>query len=128
LHDLAKAAKEQGATVKTSDLVARTGQVPDFGPMAGQASVAFSMKPGEISGPLNLGDKEGVLQIVDRQEPSTTDAGFASQRDQLQEQLAQQKRQEALGLFMDSLDARLKKDGKLKINNAEMSALTKTRS
>ena len=128
LHDLAKAAKEQGATVKTSDLVARTGQVPDFGPMAGQASVAFSMKPGEISGPLNLGDKEGVLQIVDRQEPSTTDAGFASQRDQLQEQLAQQKRQQALGLFMDSLDARLKKDGKLKINNAEMSALTKTRS
>ncbi|HKT50635.1 MAG TPA: peptidyl-prolyl cis-trans isomerase [Candidatus Angelobacter sp.] len=128
LHDLAKAAKEQGATVKTSDLVSRTSQVPDFGSMAGQASVAFTMKPGEISGPLNLGDKEGVLQVVDRQEPSNTDATFASQRDQLTEQLAQQKRQQALGLFMDSLDARLKNEGKLKINNAEMSALTKTRS
>jgi peptidyl-prolyl cis-trans isomerase D len=128
LHDLAKAAKEQGATVKTSDLVTRTSQVPDFGSMAGPASVAFTMKPGEISGPLNLGDKEGVLQVVDRQEPSNTDAGFASQRDQLTEQLAQQKRQQTLGLFMDGLDTRLKKEGKLKINNAEMSALTKTRS
>ncbi|HST79076.1 MAG TPA: peptidyl-prolyl cis-trans isomerase, partial [Verrucomicrobiae bacterium] len=128
LHDLAKAAKEQGATVKTSDLVTRTSQIPDFGPMAGQASVAFSMKPGEISGPLNLGDKEGVLQVVDRQEPSATDASFASQRDQLTEQLAQQKRQQTLGLFLDSLDTRLKKEGKLKVNEAEMTALTKTRS
>jgi peptidyl-prolyl cis-trans isomerase D len=128
LHDLAKAAKEQGATVKTSDLVTRTSQVPDFGSMAGQAGVAFSMKQGEISGPLNLGDKEGVLEVVDRQEPSSADAAFAGQRDQLTEQLAQQKRQQALSLFIDNLDARLKKEGKLKINNAEMSALTKARS
>jgi peptidyl-prolyl cis-trans isomerase D len=127
LHDLAKAAKEQGATVKTSDLVTRSSQVPDFGSMAGPASVAFSMKTGEISGPLNLGDKNGVLEVVDRQEPSTTDTAFAGQRDQLTEQLAQQKRQEALSLFMDNLDDRLKKEGKLKINNAEMNALTRNR-
>jgi peptidyl-prolyl cis-trans isomerase D len=127
LHDLTKAAKEQGATVKTSDLVTRTSQVPDFGSMAGPASVAFSMKPGEISGPLNLGDKNGVLEVVDRQEPSTTDAAFTSQHDQLTEQLAQQKRQQTLGLFLDNLDTRLKKEGKLKINNAEMNALTRSR-
>jgi parvulin-like peptidyl-prolyl isomerase len=96
--------------------------------MAGQASVAFSMKPGEISGPLNLGDKDGVLTVVDRQEPSTTDAAFASQRDQLTEQLAQQKRQQALSLFLDNLETRLKKEGKVKVNNAEMSALTRSRS
>ena len=30
-NDLAKAAKEVGATVKTSDLVGDSGQVPDFG-------------------------------------------------------------------------------------------------
>ena len=32
-HDLKKAAKELGATVKTSDLVAPDGQVPDIGSM-----------------------------------------------------------------------------------------------
>ena len=49
-HDLSKAAKEVGATVKTSDLVDRNSQVPDVGPLTGQAGVAFTLKPGEISG------------------------------------------------------------------------------
>ncbi len=49
-RDLKKAAKELGATMRTSDFVLPDGQVPDIGSMTGQASVAFSMKPGEISG------------------------------------------------------------------------------
>ncbi len=52
-HDLKKAAKELGATVKTSDLVLPDGQVPDLGAMSGPASVAFTLKAGEISGPID---------------------------------------------------------------------------
>jgi peptidyl-prolyl cis-trans isomerase D len=126
-HDLAKAAKEVGATVKTSELVSRTSQVPDIGSMAGPASAVFTLKPGEISGPLNLGAKMAVAAVTDKQEPSASDADFAKQKDQLAEQLSQQKREEALGIFLNNLDERLKKEGKLKINNAEMNALTKTR-
>ena len=44
-HDLKRAAKELGATVKTSDFVLPDGQVPDVGSMSGQAAVAFNMKP-----------------------------------------------------------------------------------
>ena len=51
-HDLKKAAKELGATVKTSDLVNSTAQVPDVGAMTGAANVAFGMAVGEISGPI----------------------------------------------------------------------------
>jgi peptidyl-prolyl cis-trans isomerase D len=127
-HDLAKAAKEAGATVKTSDLVSRTGQVPDIGSMSGAASAAFTMKQGEISGPLNLGASQAVLQIVERQEPSTSDAEFAKQRDQLRERLASQKRQEVLGLFVNDLNTRLEKEGKVKINKTEMDNLAKSRS
>jgi peptidyl-prolyl cis-trans isomerase D len=54
-HDLKKAAKELGATVKTSEFVLPDGQVPDIGSMTGGASVAFSMKPGDISGPIDSG-------------------------------------------------------------------------
>jgi peptidyl-prolyl cis-trans isomerase D len=127
-HDLAKAAKEAGATVKTSDLVSRTGQVPDIGSMSGAASAAFTMKQGEISGPLNLGASQAVIQIVERQEPSTSDAEFAKQRDQLRERLASQKRQEVLGLFVNDLNTRLEKEGKVKINKTEMDNLAKSRS
>ncbi|HEX5433543.1 MAG TPA: peptidylprolyl isomerase, partial [Candidatus Angelobacter sp.] len=127
LHDLAKAAKEQGATVKSVDMQGRSDTVPGLGSMSGPLSVAFNLKPGEISAPLNLGDKGAVLQVTDRQVPSTSDPSFAATRDQLTEQLMQQKRQQALALFMSNVDARLKKDGKLKINNAELSSLTKNR-
>lgn len=127
-HDLAKAAKEAGATVKTSDMVSRTGQVPDIGSMSGPAGAAFTMKQGEISGPLNLGANQAVLQIVERQEPSPSDAEFAKQRDQLRERLAGQKRQEVLGVFVNDLNTRLEKEGKVKINKTEMDNLTKSRS
>lgn len=127
-HDLAKAAKEAGATVKTSDLVARTAQVPDIGSMSGPAAAAFTMKQGEISGPLNLGANQAVLQIVERQEPSASDPDFAKQRDQLRERLASQKRQEVLGLFVNDLNTRLEKEGKVKINKTEMDNLAKSRS
>jgi len=49
------------------------------------------MKQGEISGPLSLGASQAVLQIVERQEPSASDAEFAKQRDQLRERLASQR-------------------------------------
>ena len=127
-HDLAKAAKEAGATVKTSDLVSRTAQVPDIGSMSGPAAAAFTMKQGEISGPLNLGANQAVIQIVERQEPSASDPEFAKQRDQLRERLASQKRQEVLGLFVSDLNTRLEKEGKVKINKTEMDNLAKSRS
>ncbi len=41
-HDLKKAAKELGATVKTSDLVDPTAQVPDIGALTGAAAQLFT--------------------------------------------------------------------------------------
>lgn len=127
-HDLAKAAKEAGATIKTSDLVGHTGTVPDLGSMSGPASVAFTLKQGEISNALNLGRGQGVLQMVERQDPSTSDPQFAKERDQLRDELVQQKQQELLTMFLQDLGARLEKEGKIKINKSEMDNLTKSRS
>jgi peptidyl-prolyl cis-trans isomerase D len=127
-HDLSKAAKEAGATIKTSELVGRTGQVTDIGSMGGAASVAFGMKSGEISSPINLGGKQAVLEIVDRQEPSLTDPEFAKQRDGLRQGLTEQKQQEALSLFLTDLNARLKKEGKVKIYEADKTNPLKSRS
>jgi peptidyl-prolyl cis-trans isomerase D len=127
-HDLAKAAKEAGATVKTGDLVGRTSQVADLGSMNGPLSAAFDLKQGEISGPLMVGAKGVVLQINERQEPSTSDPGFIAERDTLRDQLVEQKRNQALQLFMGDLNQRLEKEGKLKINKNEMNNLAKSRS
>jgi peptidyl-prolyl cis-trans isomerase D len=126
-HDLQKAAKELGATVKSSELVGRTSQVPDIGPMSGPANVAFTLKEGEISGPLNAGRNGVVLQISGVQQPSMSGDEYTKAKDTLREQLLGQKRQESMQLFMSNLDARLQKEGKLKINKDEMNNLAKRR-
>jgi peptidyl-prolyl cis-trans isomerase D len=113
-HDLKKAAKEAGATVKTSDLVGHNSQVPDIGSMGGAANAAFGLKKGEISGPLDLGRNWAVLEIVDRQEPSLGDE-FAKNKDTVRQQLIAEKRQQAKALFLENLTARLQKEGKIKI-------------
>jgi peptidyl-prolyl cis-trans isomerase D len=122
-HDLKRAAKELGATVKTSDFVLPDGQVPDVGSMTGQAAVAFSMKPGEISGPINSGSSGVVLEVVESQKP--TDADYASKRDQIRDGLMQGKQQELFGLFVTSLRDQMEKSGKIKINQDEIKALTR---
>jgi peptidyl-prolyl cis-trans isomerase D len=123
-HDLKKAAKELGATMKTSDFVAPDGQVPDLGSMTGQASVAFTMKPGEISGPIISGDDGAVIFLLESQAPPESD--FVAKRDQIQETLLQNKQQELFGLFVSNLRDQMEKSGKIKINQDEMKQLSST--
>jgi peptidyl-prolyl cis-trans isomerase D len=123
-HDLKKTAKELGAELKTSELVAPDSQVPDVGSMTGQAAVAFSMKPGDISGPINSGGNGVVIAVTEVQPPS--DADFAAKRDQIRDTLLQNKEQELFGLFVTNLRDQMQKSGKIKINQEEMKALTRS--
>jgi peptidyl-prolyl cis-trans isomerase D len=120
-HDLKRAAKELGATMKTSDLVLPDGQVPDLGSMTGQAAVAFSMKPGDISGPINSEASSVVIAVLENEKPSEDD--FAAKRDQIRDQLILSKQQELFGLFISNLRDQLEKSGKIKINQDEMKQL-----
>ncbi|MFZ0294512.1 MAG: peptidylprolyl isomerase [Candidatus Sulfotelmatobacter sp.] len=125
-HDLKKAAKELGATIKTSEFVAPDGQVPDIGSMTGQAAVAFNMKPGEFSGPITSGSNGVVIDLTDVQAPSEAD--FAAKRDQIRDTLLQSKEQELFGLFVTNLREQMEKSGKIKINQDELKTLTRSES
>ena len=125
-HDLKKAAKELGATMKTSDFVAPDGQVPDIGSMSGEASVAFSMKPGDISGPINTGTDGAVISVLEVQAP--TDADYAAKRDEIREQLLQVQKQQLFGLFVNNVRQQMEKSGTIKINQEELKTLTRAQS
>jgi len=122
-HDLKKAAKELGAAIKTSDFVLPDGQVPDIGSMTGQAAVAFSLKPGEISGPITSGANGVVLSLLEKQEP--TDQDFAAKKDQIRDGLLRNKQQDLFGMFLSNLRQQMEKTGKIKVNEQEMKNLTK---
>lgn len=123
-HDLKKVAKELGATMKTSDLVAPDGQVPDIGAMSGPASVAFTLKPGDISGPINTAANGVVLSVLERQEP--TDQDYAAKQDEIRDSLKQGKQSELFGMFVVNLRDQMEKSGKVKINQDEMKNLSRT--
>ena len=128
-HDLHKAAKEAGAAVKTSEQVTRSSQVPDIGSMSGPSvGKLFDLKVGEISGAIAAGQNGAVAAILERHEPALTGDDFAKARDNLYEQLLQRKRQEALQLFLSDLDARLRKVGKVKLNQSETGILGRRKS
>ena len=124
-HDLNKAAKELGATVKTSELVTRSSQAPDIGAMSGPAAVAFEMKPGQISGPINAGRSGIVFTVVERQEPTTDQ--LAKSKDGIRESLLQKKREEVLENFADNLRAEMEKAGKIRYNKEERERLMNPR-
>jgi len=116
------AVEEAGATVKTSELVDRTSQVPEVGAMSGAASVAFSMKPGDISAPLQGGNNGVVIKVLELQQPSPEQ--LKQNWDTVKDTLLQQKRNEIEGLYVENLRDRLEKEGKVKINKKEMQRLS----
>ena len=121
-HDLKKAAKELGAMIKTADGVTPDGQVPGLGSMSGPPAVAFSMKPGEISGPLRGSTGDGVvLTVTQRNEPSLE--SFDKDKEEIREKLLQQKRQVVIENFAVNLRDRMEKDGKIRWNKDERNRL-----
>jgi len=113
LGDLHKAASDMGLSVKSSDLVDRTANVPEVGAMSGGAAAAFDLAKGGVTAPVNTGDGGAVLEVTDKQEPSTDEIAkaFSSTRDKLLEE----KRAERFGVYMQSLIDDYTKGGGVRI-------------
>jgi peptidyl-prolyl cis-trans isomerase D len=113
-NDLAKAAKEVGATVKTSDLVSAAGQVPDLGQLGAVAPQLFELNVGNVSGPINAERNGIVAKIVDKQEPSADD--IRKNFDQTKDQILEQRREDAFSVFLSNLMNDYKKHNLIRLN------------
>ncbi len=113
-NDLDKAAKEVGATVKTSDLVGQSGQVPDIGQVGREAASLFDLSVGSISGPINTQRTGIVAKITDKQEPSADE--IAKNFDRTRDQMLQERRSQAFELFVGSLSDEYKKNKRIQYN------------
>ena len=118
-NDLNKAAKELGATVKTSDPVNESGQVPDVGQVGQVAPQLFDLGVGSISGPIDA-DRNGIVaKIDDKQAP--TDEEIQKNSDTTREQIKEERQGQAFQVFMSSLMDEYKKGKLIRVNakNAE---------
>jgi peptidyl-prolyl cis-trans isomerase D len=114
MNDLAKAAKEEGATMKTSDLVSMSGQVPELGAVGQVAPQLFNMAPGNISGPIDTGRTGVVVKLLDKQEPTADE--IAKNFDQTREQILDQRRGEAFEVFASNIFSNYKKHNRVAFN------------
>ncbi len=113
-NDLAKAAKEVGATLKSSDLAGRDAQVPDIGALASAAPQLFDLNVGQLSGPINTGRTGIVAKLVDKQEPTSDE--IAKNFDQTRETQLEQRREEAFAVFITTLQEKYEKEGRIRMN------------
>lgn len=120
-QSIEKAAKSLGLQVKTSEPFSRTGSVPDIG-TADQIDSAFSMKVGQVSAPKSVGGNWLVYDVVAHQSANPDD--LAKQKQDVEQQLLQNKQEAAFDAFKTALEDRLKQEGKLTINSQVVQRLT----
>jgi peptidyl-prolyl cis-trans isomerase D len=120
-NNLAQAAKELGATLKSSDLVGHTGQVPDIGDLSASAPDLFDLKIGQISKAINTGRNGIVAKIEEKQEPTAEEA--AKNFDATRESLLSERREQMFAVFVTALTDRYQKQGGIRMNKRAQAGL-----
>jgi peptidyl-prolyl cis-trans isomerase D len=121
---LESAAKALGLETKATDPFTRvSANVGDLGPSKPFAP-AFSMSIGQNSAAVPLQDNWIVYRVASQ--AGITPGDLASQHDTLQQQIKQAKADQAFESFRTALEDRLKKEGKLVINEAALKNFTKS--
>jgi peptidyl-prolyl cis-trans isomerase D len=120
-ESLAAAAKALGFDSKTSELFARAGTIPDIG-SAKPIAAAFTLPVAQGGDPVMVGGNWVVYRVAQHDPVSQDD--FEKQKATIQNQVLQSKRQAAYELFRTALEARLRQEGKLKINEENMKRFT----
>ena len=103
-----------GVPVKSSDLVGRTGQVPDIGQLSSVAPGLFDLNAGQISNPIDTQRNGIVAKILDKQQPSAED--IAKSFDATRETLLSQKRDQMFEVFVTNLVDQYQKQGRIRMN------------
>jgi peptidyl-prolyl cis-trans isomerase D len=116
---LDQAAKALGLTAQSADF-SRTGNVS--GLPAAQLLKAFHAPVGQAEGPQKIGNDWIVYTVSAHEEPS--DADFERQKSTIEQELLSDAKDNAFEAFRRALEQRMKREGKLTINEANLKQLT----
>ncbi len=112
-QDFDKAAKSLGLTPKESNDFAASEYVEGIG-SATQLSDAFTLNPGQVSGVITAGSNQVLFKVVSH--TPANEADFAAQRDQLTEEMLDQKRDLQFEIYRENLKDEFMHSGKLRMN------------
>jgi len=116
-QDFDKAAKSLGLTAKESKDFSENEYVEGVG-SGSQLTGAFTLDPGQLSGVIPIGANQVLFKVVAR--TPANEADFPAQRDQIREELLDQKRDLQFEIYRQNLKDQYIRSGQLKINEAGM--------
>ena len=96
--DFAAAAKRRGLEVKTTELLARGSAIPDLGISEAIDQAAFALPQGGVSDAISTPTGTAVIRVAEK--VNVTDAEIELGRDQLREELINQRRDRFFGAYM----------------------------
>lgn len=104
--DFAAAAKKGGYEIKTSELIARGGALPDIGANADVDKAAFGQPVGTVIGPIATLNGTVIARVAERAD--VTEAQIADGREALREELVNQRRDRFFSAYMAKAKTKLK--------------------
>jgi peptidyl-prolyl cis-trans isomerase D len=110
-------ARSMGLKVQESKDITERDYVEGLG-SGSDLTGAFKLAPGQVSDVVSAGDNKAVFVVTARTPADET--AFEAQKDQIGEELLQQKRQLAFDLYRQDLKQQLLKSGELKMNDATL--------
>jgi peptidyl-prolyl cis-trans isomerase D len=104
--DFAAAVKKAGLEVKTSELITRGAAIPEIGTSAEADNIAFALPKGGVSTPVSTPQGTAIIRVVEKED--VTPEQIASGRDQLREELVNQRRDQFFSSYMQNAKKKLK--------------------
>ncbi len=96
--DFAAAAKRAGLEVKTTELIARGAALPDLGISEAVDQAAFALPQGGVSDAISTPMGTAIVRVTEK--VNVTDAEIEAGRDQLRDELVNQRRDKFFGAYM----------------------------
>lgn len=106
--DFAAAVKKAGFEVKTSELIARGGSLPDIGPNAEVEAAVFGAAPGTVTDAITTATGAVIVRVAEKAD--VTEQQIADGRDALREELTGQRRDQFFSAYMAKAKTALKID------------------
>src|SRR5207244_3085143 len=119
--DLASAAKAVGGEIKTSELLTRGANLPDYGPINDLEKDMFSVPIGKVGTPVSVAGRTIAFAVKERQDVKPEAMKTASGN--LRNELLPSKREQYFGAYMQEVKKKMEASGDIKVNDAVVTQL-----
>jgi peptidyl-prolyl cis-trans isomerase D len=119
--DLASVAKTVGGEIKTSEMLTRGANLPDYGPITDLEKDMFSVPVGKAGAPVSVAGKTIAFSVKERQEVNPETMKTASVT--LRTELLPTKREQYFGAYIQELKKKMEASGDIRVNETVLTQL-----